>query len=83
MTKNNIYLNIKHVRKEVKSEEIKEEEKQPIILAINVEGGFKDEEMEEKESYEELLSLVCLEPINKVIPLPNIDLPEKVFFLIN
>jgi hypothetical protein len=82
LTGNNVYLNIKHVRKEKKQEEEQKEEK-PTVLAINVEGGFKDEELEELESYEELLSLVCLDPINKVIPLPNIDLPEKVCILIS
>jgi hypothetical protein len=83
LTSNNVYLNIKHVRKENKEEQVHEQQKEenPTVLAINVEGGFKDEEMEEMESYEELLSLVCLDPINKVIPLPNIDLPEKVCIL--
>ncbi len=76
LTRNNVYLNIKHIRKE--KAQVEEKDIAPKVLAINVEGGFKDEEMEEKESYEELLSLVCLEPNNVVLPLPNNDLPEKV-----
>jgi ubiquitin carboxyl-terminal hydrolase 5/13 len=81
VTGNNVYLNIKHIKKQKSEEQIQqEEEKKPSKLAIGVEGGFAygDSDLENNVEYEELLTLVCLDPINHVIPLPNPDLPTKI-----
>jgi ubiquitin carboxyl-terminal hydrolase 5/13 len=70
-TGDNVFLNIKRIKKE----NPEAAEKKPTRLAIGVEGGFNDEN---KYNYEDLLSLVCFDPINEVIPLPNNDIPEKI-----
>nr|CAG4714026.1 unnamed protein product [Naegleria fowleri] len=79
LTGNSVFLNIKRIKKWTPPEEKKLEEV-PTKMAIGVEGGFniKEEEEDDKDQYDELLSLVLLEPNNVVIPLPNNDLPEKV-----
>ena len=79
LTGNSVYLNIKRIKKEVPVVEQQESTEKPTKLAIGVEGGFnlKNDE-EDPKNYQDLLSLVLLEPNNIVIPLPNNDLPEKV-----
>ncbi|KAL9651603.1 hypothetical protein ABK040_001548 [Willaertia magna] len=82
LTGNSVYLNIKKIRKEksLKEKAEQEDEKEkPTKVAIGVEGGFQlKEEEENDDNYEELHSLVLLEPNNLVIGLPNNNLPEKV-----
>lgn len=81
-TGNNIFLNIKQIKKQKPvSAEASNKENEPTKVAIGVDGGFpayKDSDPNQNVEYEQLLSLVCLDPINKVIPLPNNDIPEKV-----
>jgi len=77
LNKGNVYLNIKKIKKPAPPKQEEKEEKKPTILAINVEGGFKDEDDQADSSYDELLSLVCLD-VNKVFPLPDDNLPYKI-----
>jgi len=71
-TGNKFFLNIKRIKTENPE---KKDAKQPERLAIGLPGGFS---YENKFIYQDLLSLVCLDPINCVVTLPNNDLPEKV-----
>ncbi|KAL0490664.1 ubiquitin carboxyl-terminal hydrolase UBP14 [Acrasis kona] len=73
--KGNVYLNIKKIKKPEQPKQQDEQEEKPSVLALNVEGGFKDED--DQSNYDELLSLVCLD-INKVFPLPDDNLPYKI-----
>jgi ubiquitin carboxyl-terminal hydrolase 5/13 len=83
-TGNNIFLNIKHIKKQQSASDQQCGNvvlEKPTKLAIGVEGGFsayKDSDPNANVEYEELLSLVCLAPINQVIPLPNESLPERI-----
>ncbi len=81
-TGNNIFLNIKQIpihknvdNKKKQQEEEDVNENKPKKLKIDESSNNNDNGTVE---YEQLLSLVCLDPIHKVIPLPNNDIPEKV-----
>lgn len=65
------FLNIKRILNEERSKE--REKKEVTKLAIGVKGGF---EIDFEKDYDELHSLVCLDPINTVIRLPNDQIPE-------
>uniref|UniRef100_A0A7S1KP08 Ubiquitin carboxyl-terminal hydrolase n=1 Tax=Percolomonas cosmopolitus TaxID=63605 RepID=A0A7S1KP08_9EUKA len=70
-----LYLNIKRIEKKDPNEKLHKDQEIK-RLAIGVEGGFQVDSF--SDNYDELLSLVCLEPINQVIQLPNDELPDKI-----
>ncbi|XP_061348696.1 ubiquitin carboxyl-terminal hydrolase 14-like isoform X2 [Gastrolobium bilobum] len=69
-TGNPVYLNIKQTKKVVPEDR---PAKKPTLLAIGVDGGFENDEVE----YEETHSIVIL-PKYVSLPFPSVELPEKV-----
>ncbi|KAL5737886.1 hypothetical protein ACOSP7_030647 [Xanthoceras sorbifolium] len=65
-----VYLHIKQTRKLVPEDR---PSKKPTLLAIGIEGGFDNSEVE----YEETHSIVIL-PDYVTLPFPSVELPEKV-----
>ncbi|TXG67169.1 hypothetical protein EZV62_008444 [Acer yangbiense] len=65
-----VYLHIKQTRKLVPEDR---PSKKPTLLAIGIEGGFDNNEIE----YEETYSIVIL-PDYVTLPFPSVELPEKV-----
>ncbi|KAI9184975.1 hypothetical protein LWI28_003035 [Acer negundo] len=65
-----VYLHIKQTRKLVPEDR---PSKKPTLLAIGIEGGFDNSEIE----YEETYSIVIL-PDYITLPFPSVELPEKV-----
>ncbi|KAK2639269.1 hypothetical protein Ddye_027064 [Dipteronia dyeriana] len=65
-----VYLHIKKTRKVVPEDR---PSKKPTLLAIGIEGGFDNNEIE----YEETYSIVIL-PDYVTLPFPSVELPEKV-----
>uniref|UniRef100_A0A0E0BY01 ubiquitinyl hydrolase 1 n=1 Tax=Oryza meridionalis TaxID=40149 RepID=A0A0E0BY01_9ORYZ len=70
---NPVYLHIVQRRKPEPDDEADRPLKKPTLLAIGVEGGFTDQELE----YDEAFEIVIL-PEFTSLPFPSIDLPEKV-----
>lgn len=69
-TGNPVYLHIKQTKKLVPEDRPL---KKPTLLAIGVDGGFDNNEVE----YEETYSIVIL-PDYVTLPFPSVELPEKV-----
>ncbi|XP_062077898.1 ubiquitin carboxyl-terminal hydrolase 14 isoform X2 [Humulus lupulus] len=69
-TGNPVYLHIKQTKKLVPEDRPL---KKPTLLAIGVDGGYDNNEIE----YEETYSIVII-PDYAILPFPSVELPEKV-----